>query len=72
MAAWVTFKNGVVVKYNNCNYLNSVGDDFTLCTQKLDPGWIAVIPRENIERFEFERPCATYRNPRKDKLRILK
>ena len=70
MAAWVTFKSGIVAKYNRCSFVEH-GKDYALRT-KVNGDTIAIIPAENIERFEYERPCRTYRQPRKDKLPIIK
>ncbi len=71
MSAWVTLKNGRVLKYNSCTWVHSDEKQYLL-RYKEGGRLIASIPTVNVERFEYERPCATYRQPRKDKLPVLK
>lgn len=71
MAAWVTLKNGKVLQYNKCRSIMLETKIWKLRYEK-HGGLIAAIPVENIERFEFDRPYKVYREPRKDKLPVLK
>jgi hypothetical protein len=71
MSAWVTLKSGIVVEYNNCKWVDLEGDCFVLAEKASGSDLIAKIPKENVERFEFERPCKIYRQRRKDKLPII-
>jgi len=67
MSAWVVLKNGKVLKYNNCYHIVHSLKNYLL-RDKENGRLLAVIPSENIERFEFERPSKIYREKRKDKL----
>jgi len=71
MPAWVTLKNGKVLEYNTCAFVKYDTNEYALREVKDGP-LIALIPTNNIERFEFERPDKIYREPMKDKLPILK
>jgi hypothetical protein len=71
MSAWVTLKNGKVLKYNECFYVQYDNDKYVL-RNKSGGRLLAIIPTDNIERFEYTRPCRTYRDPRRDKLQIIK
>ncbi len=73
MAAWVTLKNGKVLKYNDCRFVDpNLNKSILVLREEKDGIVIALIPLDSVERFEYFRPCRTYREPRKDKLPILK
>lgn len=72
MSVYIVLKGGVVLEYNDCGFVLDGNNCFTLRKTEQSDSFIAIIPREVVERVEGTRPCATYRTPRKDKLKVLK
>ena len=70
MAAWVTLRNGKVLKYNTANNYNFVCNN-TVVDITDGKYLIASIPIDMVERVDWTRPCRIYREQRKDKLPIL-
>ena len=73
MGCWVTLKNGKVLNYSVVNGFSAYSTVMQLTLKTKETTTVqAIVSLDVIERIDFVRPTKIYREPRKDKLPVLK